>query len=443
MEEEVKMIKKEDEGGVRQKPKCRAMFHDLSVAEQEAVATRCTDEKFSTACLIYPPNRLKQLWKELEEVDGESVPPQLRFLKDALDYDTFAEKMGNMENILAVDTKIVTRLGTSHEQIGDALKTIMRLAMHKSHVSDGGALSDFLAQLTGRQAPALPFKTPYTKLIRGDRDWCDQGKYEKTINFNGQTLRVFVINWGGSQKCPFQSDSDESYHGYDYGASDVVITNVDNGKILRFSNLLPHMIKHHHFFEGLLCFYRVEPEAIIDVIGPLDPTKNYRLQSEKKVGWASSASGSGGTYEPPAKSLRSVKLSRHVVYVTKEDADGTASEIVIHPENKDNTNDDAEKLTLLGLTADDLPGSDNYVELRRTIVKHRKYEDWLQNQPPPPAPPAEEDEEAPAAVNRGRMGGGMTMIKFGPDGEPIVTKLDGEGGGEGQEGGAPPECVIF
>ena len=34
-------IKEEDEG-VRQKPKCRAMFNDLSVAEQEAVATRCT-----------------------------------------------------------------------------------------------------------------------------------------------------------------------------------------------------------------------------------------------------------------------------------------------------------------------------------------------------------------------------------------------------------------
>lgn len=403
-----------------------------------------TDEKFSAACLIYPRNRLKQLWDQIEEADVESVPPQLRFLKEGVDFDTFAEKMGKMEDILAVDAKIVTRLGTSHEQIGDALKTIMRLAKHKPHVSDGGALSDFLAQLTGRRASTPAFQTPYTKLIRGDRDWCDQGKFEKTINFNGQTLRVFVINWGGSQKCPFQSQLDESYHGYDYGASDVVITNVDNGKILRFSNLLPHMIKHHHFFEGPLCFYRIEPQSITDVIGPLDPTKNYRLQTEKKMGWSLSSSGSGGTLEPPAEFLRSVKLSRHVIYITNEDNDGAVSEIVIHSiENEDiNDVDDVEKLTLLGLTADDLPGGGEHVKLRRSIVKHRKYEDWLQNQPPAPEPA--EDEEVPAAaVNRGRMGGGMTMIKFGPNGDPIVTKLDGDEGGGGEGGGAPPDCVIF
>jgi len=421
--------------------KCRAKFHDLSAEEQALVVKRCTgmgfvgdraaclrfvaaDEEFSATGFVRSAAQLQELWDSIDEAAGDPAATFVQ-IKRSMDFATFCSRMSDVRNILQRDAEMVAELATTHVQLADALKTIMRLAQYKPHVSDGGAMASALAQLLGGQAPARPaFQTPFTKLIRGDNDWCDQGKFEKTIKFNGQTLCVFVINWGGSQKCPFQSDRDKSYHGYAYGASDVVITNLGNGKKLRYSNLLPHMIKHHHFFEGPLCFYRVEPQSIIDVIGPLDPSKSYRLESYTKVGWAMSSAGN--THTAPTKFLRTVKLGRHEVFVLKEDKDSAPLEIKIIASGPEDAANDEAQLEPLGLAADDLPEGGGYVVLRRTAIKSRKYEDWLQDQPAAPA--------TEAAVHRGTMGGGASMIKFGPNGEHVVTKL-----GEGGQGG---ECVL-
>lgn len=324
--------------------------------------------------------------------------------------------MGDLNQIIAIDTILVNKLQTSHTQIGDALKTIMHLAMHEPHVYDGGALSAVVAQYLGKKHTGPKFQTPYAELLRYDDAWCDQGKYEKTIRFNGQTLRVFVVNWGGSQKCPFQSDSDTSYHGYDYGASDVVVTNIETDQTLCYSSLLPHMIKHHHFFEGPFCFYRLEPASIMAVIGQLDPEKNYRLQSYKKMGWAHIESGSSRPVEPPAESLEIIQLKRHIVFVTKQNDNGVATELTIHLSDGDGDGDDTEKLKILDLMPTDLP-KNGYTKYDRALVKHHKYDEWLHDQPPPPLPVfSDSDEDGPP-----QMGGGFTMIKFDADGKPIVS----------------------
>lgn len=99
---------------------------------------------------------------------------------------------------------------------------------------------------------------------------------ERTFIFNGRRLCVFVVSWGGSKQCPFQSPEDKSYHGYDYGADDVVVTNVDTKETFVYSSLLPHMIKHHHFLEGWFCAYRPNIETLLSVIGPLEKGKCYQ-----------------------------------------------------------------------------------------------------------------------------------------------------------------------
>ncbi len=135
------------------------------------------------------------------------------------------------------------------------------------------------------QTPEVKFETPYYKIIRGDPQWCDQGRFESTFEFNDQKLRVFVILWGGAQECPFKRKDDTSYHGYKYGARDVIVTNITTGKQLCYSTLLPHMIKHHAFFEGPMCVYRIDPAQVIDVIGKLEPGKSYRINSYKRNIW--------------------------------------------------------------------------------------------------------------------------------------------------------------
>lgn len=255
---------------------CRGFFGDLDATQREAVARRCVDEKFSRAMMMLPNSVFDAIFEQ-------SIKP---ILPADVDQKEAEQKLCNMESVVEHDRKIVEHSGATYAQLGDALKTVMRLAVHKSDVHDGGAVSRFLSQLVGGGETARPpFETPYEKLLICPSDWSDQGSFESTFSFNGHVLRVFVILWGGAQECPFQNhDEDKSYHGYRYGARDVVVTNLTTGSPpLVYSSLLPHMIKHHGFFEGPLCHYRVEPSRILEVLGPFEQNKSYRIMSTTEM----------------------------------------------------------------------------------------------------------------------------------------------------------------
>lgn len=412
----------------KMKQKCRAKFDTLSEEERGAIVARCVNVEFSTTCFICPQLELQRIWQQM------SCDPRMCQITESCKFETCASKIGNIENVIAIDGAVVKKtFTTTHEQIGDALKTIMRLAIHEPHVSDGGAMESFLRKMLGNDAnsPVAAFQTPYSKLIHVDENWCDQGKFEKTIRFNGQTLRVFVICWGGSQKCPFQSDSDTSYHGYDYGAHDVVITNVDNGEALCYSSLLPHMIKHHHFFEGPLCLHRVEPKQIVKVIGTLDANKSYRIRSERHMEWCPKSVWINGAFAPPTEFVVHYKLSHYDIYVTKREENGDAFELQIHysdNEQKDNnedddtpgkgkeeleasvTDEDRQILSSLHLTLESLPEVLSARCLIRKLTKSYLWDEWLQDQPLPPA-------AIEATFENEKMGLDVTLLNVFQPGE--------------------------
>jgi hypothetical protein len=83
----------------------------------------------------------------------------------------------------------------------------------------------------------------------------------------------------GAQECPFQNkEKDEKYYGYDYGASDIKIKRLDGGDEIVFNTLLPHMIRHHSFFEGPGISHRLDPSKVIqffDLRAGIDYTPHY------------------------------------------------------------------------------------------------------------------------------------------------------------------------
>jgi hypothetical protein len=63
--------------------------------------------------------------------------------------------------------------------------------------------------------------------------------------------------WRGDQLSPFRDGTRTN--------CDVQLENLDNGKKLAYSLLVPHMIERYGFYEGRGTPYRVEPKDVIAV----------------------------------------------------------------------------------------------------------------------------------------------------------------------------------
>lgn len=96
-------------------------------------------------------------------------------------------------------------------------------------------------------------------------------------------LTVIQITWGGAEPCPFKSQLDKEYRGYDYGSVDYIFVKED-GKYMHMSSLLMHQIEKHNFFQGFDSPYRVSPIDFVKFFN-LKPNIDYRSDfDEKKYG---------------------------------------------------------------------------------------------------------------------------------------------------------------
>ena len=375
--------------------KCRGLPESFSPEELDAVEQRCVDVDFSTARMLMPKDVFSEMmWPQLkaeierhvEQTGDERGVPSME--------DTYSNVF-SLRGTIQVDRKILAGLGVTFEQLGDAMKTVMKLAVHKADTHWGGAMMTFLAQLTGQTIEQPKFETPFSELIRGDPRWCDQGRFESTFEFNGQPLRAFVLLWGGSQRCPFQDPDDPHYHGYSYGARDVIVTNLSNGEVLQYSTLLPHMAKHHHFLESSVCFYRVNPEQVVKVLGPFEEGKSYKLSSQRRMQLVKTSeinrlSLPEGLEE---KTTRKVLLKDHVVYVLTENR----IQVVPKTDQDDDGELDETYVAWLGLRDQSLrPGWSYSFEWKQ--VKSYNWSDWLPEANDGPHSKAAEDASGPKVM---------------------------------------------
>jgi hypothetical protein len=81
--------------------------------------------------------------------------------------------------------------------------------------------------------------------------------YTTVFRYHGREYKAGMICYKGIQESPFRDDTG--------AACDVIVINLDNGKQIEFSQLVPHMIERYGFYEGKGTPYRVEPAAILEV----------------------------------------------------------------------------------------------------------------------------------------------------------------------------------
>jgi hypothetical protein len=86
----------------------------------------------------------------------------------------------------------------------------------------------------------------------------------------------------GGQICPFSSLFADGCGGS--GSANWIITNTQLKASFRVSELLFHLIRDHHFFEGIAP-YRVDPEKAVRIL-EIKPGVDYTLRTEVRTQWS-------------------------------------------------------------------------------------------------------------------------------------------------------------
>ena len=91
----------------------------------------------------------------------------------------------------------------------------------------------------------------------------------KKLQFSPDQFSVKGVEYMGYQACPFWKADDHAPGGglacCGTGAGDYTIVNENTGKRIVMSDLMPHLILFHHFYEGTVP-HRTSPKHLIDVL---------------------------------------------------------------------------------------------------------------------------------------------------------------------------------
>ncbi len=85
------------------------------------------------------------------------------------------------------------------------------------------------------------------------------------FRYRGRRFRVELIYARGIQTSPFEDGTETG--------TQAVVKNLDNGKTIRYSLLVPEMVRRYGFYEGKGTPYRVDPRKVLEVLDFLRPAK--------------------------------------------------------------------------------------------------------------------------------------------------------------------------
>jgi hypothetical protein len=163
----------------------------------------------------------------------------------------------SLELVLAQDNQTLKALHISCEQIAEALEKILQSALDQRNKLLEENSQEWLKR-EGREG-----QEPIFDLYQPD--------YIPNFSLNnlpstdlgyliGNKFQVFMRQYRGLQECPWGCE-------YDYLSSlTFLILNRPSGKFVTCSGLIVHLIRKHHFFEGIKTPFRVDPARVADVL---------------------------------------------------------------------------------------------------------------------------------------------------------------------------------
>ena len=170
------------------------------------------------------------LLKGLGQINGRSIADLEKDMRPGAPGETGSRAgfLGTDESLLAVlaadNALVVDELGLTHQALARPLRLLPAVERK-------------------RRARSLPPSGPFT--------------------YHGRRFSVDLVFYKGFQLSPFHDGTKTSI--------DAEVTNVDSGKKLRYSLLVPDMIERYGFYEGKGTSYRVDPKQVIEVLDFLKP----------------------------------------------------------------------------------------------------------------------------------------------------------------------------
>ncbi len=149
----------------------------------------------------------------------------------------FLGPIESLESVITHDAQILARYRISYEPIADALERVLRPAI--KHTKGMSPYPDLYK----------PETVPHFDL---------NNLPEITEGYTTGNLQVFTIGYRGIQECPWGCKAGSS--------CDFLILNRQTGESVTGSYLVVHLIREHHFFEGMESPYRTDPTILIRVL---------------------------------------------------------------------------------------------------------------------------------------------------------------------------------
>jgi hypothetical protein len=176
----------------------------------------------------------------------------------------FLKEEQTLHETITTDLAYLQSVGITCRQISDRLKYLIRAA---------------------DTVPSAGYLTIKPKFPR-PQGWILHSVNSSVIADEHGKYEIHIATFNSAQECPFQKESSarREHFGYQYGAQEVILVNCQTKAQLRFSTLLPHLIKRHAFFEGPGLTYRLEPAALIEFL-QLKIGINYKPQKILVQSW--------------------------------------------------------------------------------------------------------------------------------------------------------------
>lgn len=102
----------------------------------------------------------------------------------------------------------------------------------------------------------------FLALVPQNPNWSCWHRQEAVI----EGVLVSEVVWGGAEECPYGDEKDPTYFGYQRGNSDFVLQNLRTGERVLVPSLGLHLIREHHFFQGLRSAWRLDPRKLLAVL---------------------------------------------------------------------------------------------------------------------------------------------------------------------------------
>jgi hypothetical protein len=142
----------------------------------------------------------------------------------------------SLEDVIMQDEQTLAKFGISYEQLAGSMERVWAAAVNEKH-----ALS--VDDLRKRETDFPNLYKPETIPIFSISELPELNK-----GFIVGDFQVFIIQYRGFQICP--------WHCPEFGSSDFMVVNRRTGESFAAPELIIHLIRIHHFFEGMQSPYR-------------------------------------------------------------------------------------------------------------------------------------------------------------------------------------------